>query len=132
MSVRRGDPPGRRQFLLLCGAGLPVAACAKPEPPDRRTRVPLARVEAAGRVEFEHLGEPAELRRTARGIEARSLLCSHFGCRVEWQQEAARYRCPCHEGLFDAEGRPVGGPPTRPLRILPTEVSGGDILVDER
>ena len=106
MSDRTGDLPGRRLFLFLCGASLPLAACARTEPPDRRTRVALARVDAAGRLEIEHLGEPAELRRTERGIEARSLLCSHFGCRVEWQQEAARYRCPCHEGLFDAEGRP--------------------------
>ncbi len=123
---------GRRRFLALCATGLPLAACAKQEAPDRRTRVALARVEAAGRLEFEHLGEPAELRRTQRGVEARSLLCSHFGCRVEWQEEPARYHCPCHEGLFDAEGRPVGGPPTRPLRAIPTEVSGGDILVGER
>jgi Rieske Fe-S protein len=124
----------RRRTLALLAAGLPGAAlaCARPEPPDRRVRVALARLEAEGRVEVEYAGEPAEIVRTDSGVAARSLLCSHFGCRVQWQEEAGRYRCPCHEGVFDREGRPVAGPPTRPLRRLPAEVSGRDILLGER
>jgi Rieske Fe-S protein len=124
----------RRRTLALLGAGLPAAAlaCARPEPPDRRVRVPLATLDAAGRLEVEYAGEPAEIVRTSSGLAARSLLCSHFGCRVQWQPEAQRYRCPCHEGAFDREGQPIAGPPTRPLRALPTEVAGRDILVGER
>jgi Rieske Fe-S protein len=124
----------RRRALRLCGAGLPAAslACARREPPDRRTRVALALLESSDRVGIEVLGEPAELVRTPRGIEARSLLCSHFGCRVEWQPERERYHCPCHQGEFDRDGRPLAGPPTQPLRAIPTEVSGRDILVGER
>jgi Rieske Fe-S protein len=95
-------------------------------------RVPLARLDPAGRVEIEYAGEPAEVVRTASGVVARSLLCSHFGCRVQWEAANERYRCPCHEGAFDREGRPVAGPPTRPLRALPFEVAGHDILVGAR
>ena len=69
---------------------------------------------------------------TASGVVARSLLCSHFGCRVQWEASKERYRCPCHEGTFDGEGRLLGGPPTRPLRALPVEVAGQGILVGER
>ncbi len=124
----------RRRALALVGIGLPGVAlgCAAREPPDRRVRVPLASLDASGRVEIEYAGEPAEVVRTASGLVARSLLCSHFGCRVQWQAAAERYHCPCHEGVFDREGRPVAGPPTRPLRLLPAEVSGQDILVGER
>ncbi len=124
----------RRRVLVLCGAGLPAAAaaCARGEPPDRRTRVSLAGLEGSGRVELEVLGEPAEVVRTEGGIVARSLLCSHFGCRLEWQPERGRYHCPCHQGEFDRDGRPVAGPPTQPLRVIPTEISGRDILVGER
>jgi Rieske Fe-S protein len=130
---RRGEAT-RRRALALCGAGLPLAAlaCARPEPPDRRARVPVASLPSEGRLEVEYAGEPAEIVRTSSGLAARSLLCSHFGCRVQWQPEAGRYRCPCHEGVFDRDGRPVSGPPTRPLRALPIEVAGQDILVGER
>ncbi len=124
----------RRRAVALVGIGLPGVAlgCARREPPDRRVRVPLARLAPAGRVELEYAGEPAEVVRTASGVVARSLLCSHFGCRVHWEVAKERYRCPCHEGAFDREGRPLAGPPTRPLRLLPVEVSGQDILVGER
>ena len=54
--------------------GLPGVAlgCAAREPPDRRLRVPLARLDASGRVEIEYAGEPAELVRTAAGLVARA------------------------------------------------------------
>lgn len=128
------SPASRRRALAILGAGLPGMAlgCAAPEPPDRRLRVPLARLDASGRLEVEYAGEPAVIVRTASGLVARSLLCSHFGCRVQWEEDRQRYHCPCHEGMFDGEGRLLGGPPTRPLRALPVEVSGRDILLGER
>lgn len=37
-----------------------------------------------------------------------------------------RLRCPCHEGWFDAaSGRPLAGPPPRPLVRVSLEVRGG-------
>jgi Rieske Fe-S protein len=37
-------------------------------------------------------------------------------------------RCPCHEGVFDmASGRPIAGPPQRPLARILREVRGDDI-----
>jgi Rieske Fe-S protein len=36
--------------------------------------------------------------------------------------------CPCHEGLFDlGSGRPVAGPPRRPLDLVHVQVRGTDI-----
>jgi cytochrome b6-f complex iron-sulfur subunit len=131
---RFGPSAARRRTLALLGAGLPAAAlaCTRPAPPDRRLRIPLARLDAGGRLEIDYAGEPAEVVRTGKEVVARSLLCSHFGCRVQWRADLERYDCPCHGGVFDREGRPVAGPPTRPLRALPLEVVGRDILVGER
>jgi nitrite reductase/ring-hydroxylating ferredoxin subunit len=124
----------RRRTLALLGAGVPASAalaCAPAPPPDRRVRLPLASLPQGGRAEVEYAGEPTEVARTEAGVAARSLLCSHFGCRVEWRPAERRYHCPCHEGLFDAEGSPVAGPPNRPLRRVRAEVSGAFIQLGE-
>jgi Rieske Fe-S protein len=123
----------RRRALVLCSAGLSGAAlaCVRPEPPDRRVRLPLASLPEGRRAEVEYAGEPVEVQRTEAGVVARSLLCSHFGCRVEWQGAEQRYHCPCHEGLYDSEGRPIAGPPNRPLRRLRVEVVGGVVVIGE-
>jgi cytochrome b6-f complex iron-sulfur subunit len=120
----------RRSTLAALGSAARGHACEQPRP-DRRLRVPVAAVPAGGRAVFEHGGEPVELRRTAGGVHARSLLCSHYGCRVEWQPERRQYVCPCHQGTFDADGRPVSGPPIRPLRTIPVALSGETALVGE-
>jgi Rieske Fe-S protein len=51
-----------------------------------------------------------------------------MGCEVFWSEPENRYRCRCHEGLFDAQGQPVAGPPPRPLRTLPVTLEG-DVAV---
>lgn len=49
------------------------------------------------------------------GVHALSGTCTHLGCQVRWDAESTRFRCPCHGGVFDAEGNVVEGPPPRPL-----------------
>jgi Rieske Fe-S protein len=52
------------------------------------------------------------------GYRALSATCTHLGCRVSWQPAAKQFKCPCHGGVFDRDGRVVSGPPPRPLRRL--------------
>jgi Rieske Fe-S protein len=44
--------------------------------------------------------------------------------------------CPCHEGLFDLQsGRPIAGPPRRPLPLVRLEMRGKEIYatgIEER
>jgi cytochrome b6-f complex iron-sulfur subunit len=123
----------RREGLALLVAGAPqaLAAACVAKPKDRRTRVPLDALEARGRLELQHAGEPVELRQTAAGPVARSLLCTHFGCRVRWHAERSGYRCTCHEATFDEGGRPLTGPAQRPLRLLRVELAGREVLIGE-
>jgi Rieske Fe-S protein len=54
--------------------------------------------------------------------------CSHLSCAVVPAPEQDRLRCPCHNGFFEIrEGRPVAGPPRRPLPRIKLEVRGGVI-----
>jgi Rieske Fe-S protein len=59
------------------------------------------------------------------GAEYRALLarCTHLGCRVGWNAEAGEFRCPCHGGAYDREGRVVAGPPPAPLARLNVRVN---------
>jgi cytochrome b6-f complex iron-sulfur subunit len=84
---------------------------------------------ADGRLEVVYDGKPAEILRDPSGLRAVALVCTHFGCRVRWNEQRAKYLCPCHGGAFDAAGHPVEGPPNQPLAVLPVELSGGEIVV---
>lgn len=41
--------------------------------------------------------------------------CTHLGCPYNWNDKETEFLCPCHNGVFDEEGRVTGGPPPRPL-----------------
>lgn len=54
--------------------------------------------------------------------------CTHLSCAVVPEPENKCLRCPCHEGLFDLEtGRPLAGPPRRPLAAIKLEQHNGEI-----
>ncbi len=63
---------------------------------------------------------------TARAF---STACTHLGCQVYWQGEKKVFFCPCHNGYFDADGRPASGPPPTPLAQYPVEVRGASVFV---
>ncbi len=41
--------------------------------------------------------------------------CTHLSCRVNWNEEAQAFICPCHDAVFDRDGKVVSGPPPEPL-----------------
>jgi menaquinol-cytochrome c reductase iron-sulfur subunit len=57
--------------------------------------------------------------------------CTHLGCGVDWDARAGQFRCPCHGGVFDLEGRVVEGPPPSPLPKLALKVEDGTIFIQE-
>jgi Rieske Fe-S protein len=67
---------------------------------------------------------------------AYSQKCTHLACAVRPLVDQGVIHCPCHEGYFDLRsGRPIAGPPTRPLPIVHLEVEGAEIYatrVEER
>lgn len=66
-----------------------------------------------------------------KAIHALSATCTHLGCQVRWDAEATRFRCPCHGGVFDAQGQVVEGPPPRPLDRVEARLNdaGDHVLV---
>ena len=64
------------------------------------------------------------------GLGALSPTCSHLGCGVSWSAERNAFLCPCHGGVYAADGKVLDGPPPRPLGRLPLVVEGGRVRVD--
>ena len=64
-------------------------------------------------------------------VHALSATCTHLGCQVRWDAKATSFRCPCHGGVFDAQGNVVEGPPPRPLDRVEARLDGaeGTVLV---
>lgn len=117
--------PSRGVLLSLTGCG-----SSESSPPDSVLRLKASEVPAEGRIKKVHQMVPVEFRREGGEIRARSLLCTHQRCHVEWMPEERRYLCPCHEGLFAADGSVVYGPPQRPLRELTLEIHEDEVWVD--
>ncbi len=64
------------------------------------------------------------------GLSALSTTCTHLGCGVAWNAERRAFLCPCHGGVYGADGRVLAGPPPRPLAKAPLVIAGGRATVD--
>ncbi|MET3292484.1 UNVERIFIED_CONTAM: arsenite oxidase small subunit [Brevibacillus sp. OAP136] len=54
--------------------------------------------------------------------------CTHLRCPVFWDREEKQLLCPCHHGKFDATtGRPLAGPPRRPLPEIVLQQKDGAV-----
>jgi nitrite reductase/ring-hydroxylating ferredoxin subunit len=84
-----------------------------------------------GTIVFDYPGEhdPCVLVRVAAdSYVAYSQKCTHLSCAVIPQPDKGVLHCPCHEGYFDLQsGRPIAGPPSRPLPRIHREVRDGAI-----
>jgi Rieske Fe-S protein len=76
------------------------------------------------------------VRQPGGALVAYSQECTHLSCAVVPHVEEGVIRCPCHEGYFDlATGRPIAGPPRRPLTRVILEARGDEVFavgVEER
>ena len=74
---------------------------------------------------FDLQGNEILVRRSNLGLQAFSSTCPHLGCRVHWEAEKQRFFCPCHNGVFNADGVAISGPPAaagQSLSRIPLEM----------
>jgi glycine/D-amino acid oxidase-like deaminating enzyme/nitrite reductase/ring-hydroxylating ferredoxin subunit len=61
-------------------------------------------------------GEQVAVWRSPDGIVTRlSPICTHMGCRVEWNTAERTWDCPCHGSRFKPTGQVLSGPAETPL-----------------
>ncbi len=75
---------------------------------------------------------------TEDGVDfvALSNKCTHLACRVRFVEETEQsaepgFFCPCHNGVFGADGGIIAGPIPRPLDRFETKVEEGQLFVKE-
>jgi Rieske Fe-S protein len=133
------DHVARREFvkfLVLTSGAFAVGQCwiaaaARRETgPFPRQRIgTVAELEDKQVIEFRYPDEhePCLALRLGRGrYVAYGQKCSHLSCAVIPHLDRGELHCPCHNGSFEADnGRPVAGPPRRPLPLVRLEVTDG-------
>jgi cytochrome b6-f complex iron-sulfur subunit len=64
------------------------------------------------------------------GFLALSLICSHLGCSVLWDEVKKQFICPCHSSAFDKLGNVINSPAPRALDYFPVSIEAGKVVVD--
>jgi Rieske Fe-S protein len=91
----------------------------------------LEQVPVGGSLVFHYPNENEPcllLRPSENTLVAYSQKCTHLSCPVVPEMQSGRLACPCHHGFFSIDdGRPLAGPPRRPLPRVNLTVRGGAV-----
>ena len=86
----------------------------------------------SGRI-FKFGSQPGLLFRTASGEwRALSAVCTHLNCTVQYRPDTQQIWCACHNGLYDLNGKVIGGPPPRPLEQYLVNIRNDEVVVTRR
>jgi Rieske Fe-S protein len=56
--------------------------------------------------------------------------CAHLGCPVRWFPQSQLFMCPCHGGVYYADGSRASGPPERGLFTYDYKIDGGQLQIN--
>jgi Rieske Fe-S protein len=68
-------------------------------------------------------------RRTATDFTVFAINCAHLGCPVRWFPQSQLFMCPCHGGVYYADGSVAAGPPPRGLFKYKSKIVGGELQI---
>ncbi len=69
------------------------------------------------------------IQRDGAGVRVLDSTCTHLGCRTRYDDASKHFVCPCHGGVYDADGSVLDGPPPAPLRRIDARIDGNDVVV---
>lgn len=70
------------------------------------------------------------VKRSHEEVTVYSPICTHLGCRYNWDAQGGHFVCPCHGSVFALDGKVLAGPAPRPLDTLPTRIENGNLYVE--
>lgn len=70
------------------------------------------------------------VRRTAANeFKVFAINCAHLGCPVRWFPQSQLFMCPCHGGVYYADGSRASGPPERGLFAYDSRIVGDQLEI---
>lgn len=73
---------------------------------------------------------PCWVRRiSAEKLQVFAINCTHLGCPVRWFPQSGLFMCPCHGGVYYADGARASGPPPRGLFEYDYKIEDGEIFI---
>ncbi len=73
---------------------------------------------------------PCWVRRVATDkLQVFAINCAHLGCPVRWYPQSGLFMCPCHGGVYYADGSRASGPPPRGLFQYDYKTDNGQLLI---
>ena len=69
-------------------------------------------------------------RESASQFKVFAINCAHLGCPVRWFPQSQLFMCPCHGGVYYADGSRASGPPERGLFTYDWRIAGGELQID--
>jgi len=98
--------------------------------PESQTRLATYRNPFVQAWDGETANVPCWVRRLGgETFQVFAINCAHLGCPVRWFPESGLFMCPCHGGVYYADGSRASGPPPRGLYEYTYKVEGGQLWV---
>jgi Rieske Fe-S protein len=69
-------------------------------------------------------------RESSRQFKVFAINCAHLGCPVRWFPQSQLFMCPCHGGVYYADGSRASGPPERGLFTYSWQIVSGELQID--
>jgi len=69
-------------------------------------------------------------REDASKFQVFAINCAHLNCPVRWFPQSQLFMCPCHGGVYYADGSRASGPPTRGLFTYDWKIVGGELHIN--
>ena len=119
--VTRGRKPGYEAWLSLGGVEqFPVG----------QTRLATFRNPIADPWDGQTADIPCWVRNLdGQAFQVFAINCAHLGCPVRWFPQSNLFMCPCHGGVYYADGSHAAGPPPRGLFQYHYRIEGGKLLI---
>ena len=125
------DGVSRRDMFAKIGLllnGLAVAILATPVVGYMLS--PILRSERGRYKSWVSLGELDVRRVAGEQFQVFAINCAHLGCPVRWFAQSGLFMCPCHGGVYYADGSRASGPPPRGLFEYAYKVENGKLLIE--